>query len=475
MISVSVVNRLIKCSFVCVVVALSAGYGPGLDAATQTNSEPQREQLLNGLKVLIWPRTGDQEVLIKLRIHSGASFDLAGKSGEMALLGDVLFPDPATREYFTDQMQGRLNVTTDYDSITVTMQGKASEFERIIEILRNGLVNTQLSPEIVTSVREARIKIVKETSVSPAMLADRAIAARLFGDFPYGLPSAGSVESIGRVDRADLMLARDRFLNPNNSTLAIIGGVQPNRTMRTLRQLLGIWRKSEKVVPATFRQPSSPDARTLIINAPGDESVEVRLATRGLARADRDLAGAMVLANVARQRWGNQVPDLGRNPMFVRHEARLLPGIFVMGATVKNGQVARTFAAAREVLKSLASVPVTPSELEQARNEALVITSKAMSNPDGLADAWLDLDTYKLDSISGLMLALQKLSPADVQRTAKLLFERAPIASVTVGNSEQVKVELERETEVELLGAVKSEAEPAKPAATAKPSPTRPD
>jgi zinc protease len=175
--------------------------------------------------MLIWHRPGEEDVLIKLRIHSGAAFDLAGKSGEMALLGDILFPDPATREYFTDQMQGRLNVTTDYDSMTVTMQGKAAEFERIVEILRNGLVSTQLTPEIVTSVREGRIKIVKETSISSSILADRAIATRLFGDFPYGQPYSGSTESIARVERADLMLARDRFLNPNNATLVVSGGI----------------------------------------------------------------------------------------------------------------------------------------------------------------------------------------------------------------------------------------------------------
>jgi Predicted Zn-dependent peptidases len=133
-------------------------------AFAQATPEPQREQLLNGLRILIWPRSGDQDVLLKLRIHSGAAFDLAGKSGEMALLGDILFPDPATREYFTEEMQVRLNITTNYDSITITMQGRASEFERIVEILRTALVTTQLTPESVAKVRDGRIKVVRATS-----------------------------------------------------------------------------------------------------------------------------------------------------------------------------------------------------------------------------------------------------------------------------------------------------------------------
>src|SRR6185295_10506508 len=124
----------------------------------QVPAEPERARLLNGLRVLIWSRPGDQDVLLKLRVHSGAAFDLAGKGGSMALLGDILFPDPTAREYLTE-MQVRLNVTTDYDSLTITLQGRAHEFERIVEILRTALVTTQLTPENLAKVREGRIKV----------------------------------------------------------------------------------------------------------------------------------------------------------------------------------------------------------------------------------------------------------------------------------------------------------------------------
>lgn len=427
----------------------------GTKLRAQSTREPQSEVLLNGLRVLIWPRPGEADVLLKLRIHSGAAFDLANKSGEMTLLGDLLFPDPATREYFTEEMQGRLEVITDYDSMTVVMKGKAGEFEKIIEILRNALLATQLTPEIVASVRDARIKIVKDTSVSPALLADRAIASRLFGDFPYGQFYTGSIESLGRVDRADLMLARDRFLNPNNATLAIAGGVQSTRVLRTLRQLLGSWRKSEQVVPATFKQALPADARTLIINAPSDQSADIRLAVRGLTRSDRDMAAASILAGVARQRWEKLVPELARNPVFVRNDARLLPGLFVMGATVHNSLATRTVVTAREVLKSLMATAPSASELEQARSEVLLPVNKTLAQPDGLADAWLDIDTYKLTPVTEQMLVFQNVSAADVQRVATRLFNEAPVASVAIGNSEQLKAALAPDVRVELLGEAK--------------------
>src|SRR5215211_6732134 len=81
----------------------------------QTPREPEREQLLNGLRLLIWSQPNSPDLVVKLRLNSGAAFDLAGKSGQMALLGDLLFPDPATIDYFTDEMGGKLNVSVTYD------------------------------------------------------------------------------------------------------------------------------------------------------------------------------------------------------------------------------------------------------------------------------------------------------------------------------------------------------------------------
>jgi zinc protease len=431
----------------------------------QAPMEPERSRLLNGLRVLIWPRSGDQDVLLKLRVHSGAAFDLAGKAGSMALLGDILFPDPATREYFTEEMQGRLNVTTDYDSMTITMKGRAREFERIVEILRTALVTTQLTPENVAKIRDGRIKVVKETSISPALLADRAIGTRLFGDFPYGRPYGGSIESLERVDRADLMLARERFLNPNNSTLVVIGGIQPNRAMRALRQLLGVWRKSERLVPATFRESAAPDPRILIINAPADQSVEVRLALRGFGRQDADAPAATLLAAVARQRWEKLLPELARSPVFVRNDALALPGMFVMGASVDNLLAGKTLGTAREVLQSLASSPVSLVELQQAKSQEAALNSNELAMPDGVADAWLDVDTYGLPSVAEQLRALNAVSPSDIQRVATRILHGGAFASIVVGNADVVKTQIERYGKVEVMGeiepGIKPKAEPA--------------
>jgi predicted Zn-dependent peptidase len=255
------------------------------------------------------------------------------------------------------------------------------------------------------------------------------------------------------------MLARDRFLSPNNATLTIIGGVQANRAMRALRQLLGVWRKSEQLVPATFKQPGIPDPRTLIVNAPSDQSAEVRLAVRGLSRQDADASAAAVLAGVAQQRWTKLIPELARSPIYVRHNALALPGIFVMAASVDTVLAGKTLSSAKEVLRTLASSPVTAAELEQAKNELLTLAGNQLAKPDGVADAWLDGDTYALPSVAERMRALSSVTAADIQRVATRLIRDGAVASVVLGNSEVVKAQIERYGKVEIMGEIAPKGE----------------
>src|SRR5256885_4015897 len=122
-------GRLI--SFALIFLALALGVPR--DTHAQNAPEPERQQLLNGLRVVLWPKPGEANVILKLRLHSGAAFDPATKAGTMALLGDILFPDPATREYFAEELGGRLEVKTEYDAVHIPLIRRADRFERILE------------------------------------------------------------------------------------------------------------------------------------------------------------------------------------------------------------------------------------------------------------------------------------------------------------------------------------------------------
>jgi zinc protease len=439
--------------------------------------EPRREQLLNGLRVLLSRRPGDAKVWMHLRIHSGAAFDLANKEGTTALLSDLLFPDPTTRQYVSEELGGGLEVRTTYDAVDITLGGNAAEFDRIAELLRNALLQMRLAPDDVQRVKDARLKSLDASALTAAQIADRAARARLFGPHPYARPVEGTAESLKRVERGDLMFARDRFFNPNNSTLAIVGGFDPSHAMIAVRQFFGPWRKSETIQPATFRQPEAPDARTLVVAAPGTDKAEVRVAARGLSRSDKDSAAASLLAFVAGDRWAARMKDAGvpdAAAVSVAHESNALSGIFLLRARVPASRAAVAVESARDALKSLAAQPITPAEAERAR--------RAASNGDEIirpldppyVKVWLDSITYGYDASSGAR-AFDSLTSADLQRVAARLFGDALLATAVAGDPAQLRAALANVAGgVELAGAKPAAAQttPAPPPSPAlRPAP----
>jgi predicted Zn-dependent peptidase len=456
------VRRGLPSKALTALILLCAGW---FAAAAQTPPEPRREQLLNGLRILLASRPTDQNVLIKLRVHSGAAFDFADKEGLMATLGEAMFDQP-TREYVTEELGGRIEVKTGYDTLDITLGGRASDFERLLELARNAVTNTQLTPEAIERVRTARLKSLRESAASPAAAADAAVAARLFGTYPYGRTTTGTPESVARFVRADFILMRDRFLNPDNTTLVIIGGFDSRRVMRTLRESFGGWRKSDRIIPATFRLPDPPDERTLIVGREGARGVELRLAVRGLARTDRDSPTAQVVAALVRDRWLAALPELKERAAFARHEAFHESGIFRMGATLRTpAEAADALKAARLVLSGLATNAPTVAELENAKRAASVSFTQATSNDEMFANAWLDEHTYKTvaATASELARAANSVTPAEAQRVAARLFLHTPTATIAVGDAVSLRTELARVGAVEVFGE-----------AAAKPSKTGP-
>jgi predicted Zn-dependent peptidase len=436
-------------------------------APARAQAEPRREQLLNGLRVLLVSRPADQNVLVKLRVHSGAAFDLAGKEGLTLALSELMF-DQQTRDYVTEELGGRLDVSVGYDTLDVTLAGRASDFERLLELARNAVMNTQLTPEAVERVRASRLKALSAPAGAEA--ADRAAAARLFGTYPYGRTLGGSPESLARIERPDFLQMRDRFLNPDNTTVVIVGGFDTRRVMRTMRESFGVWRKSDRAVPATFRLPDPPDERTLVVERAGASGVELRLALRGLARTDRDSPSAHVLAALVHGRWLAALPELKGRTAFARHEAYREAGIFRMGATLATpAEAARALEAARAVLRDLSSNAPSQLELDAAKRVAAVTLGAGAQGDEALAVAWLDEHTYKTAAASARELArsAEALAPAEAQRVASRLFLHTPVATVALGDAAQLRAELARVGAVEVFGEAA-----AKPAPT--PTPAKP-
>jgi hypothetical protein len=188
----------------------------------------------------------------------------------------------------------------------------------------------------------------------------------------------------------------------------------------------------------------------------------MRLAARGVSRADTDYHIAMVLARVAQHRWEAMSPELSKQPVFARSDAYVLPGAFVMGAAVTDMTVSDSLAKAKKVIESLMTTPATAAELDRAKNELAAELSTVLTKPEAVADPWLDADTYRLSAPQDQIALVKAVTASDIQRVANRLFNKT-VVSVVAGESAPLKAALQGRYQYEVLGEIAAPAPSQKP------------
>lgn len=419
-------KRLDKITILFLFLFLAAG------AFAQSNfvSAPTREEkLLNGLKLLIWNQPNAEKVSVKIRIHSGSAFDPQNKEGTMALLSDALFPSESVKEFFREDLGGSLEVTSNFDYIQINATADSDQFLTMLESLASAVTNPQIDKENFAKIRAAKLEKVKELEKNPTYIADRTTAKRLFGDFPYGRSQTGTSESLAKIDVADLIVARERFLTSDNATLAIVGNVKPDFVYRAARRLFGSWVKSDKKIPATFRQPDAPDTKSFLIKTRVENASELRYSFRGAARNDKDFYVASVLTRILQNRLSSEKALNG----VVRRENHLLAGSVVFelpnwntGKIKMEGNQISLPGNFNSFVADLLKSDVTTSEFERAKSEFLSEYNR--QNPLELR---LDADTYKLASTKEEIQKATSVSLADVQRVLQN-WRKEPVVTTLV-------------------------------------------
>ncbi|MGD9564494.1 MAG: M16 family metallopeptidase [Pyrinomonadaceae bacterium] len=412
--------------YITLIVLTFAAISP----AQRPSATPRQEKLLNGLKVLVWHTPGAEKATVRLRIHAGSSFDPQDKEGVMQLLAESFFPNPDSRSFFRDELGGSFDLICNYDYIQINASASNDSLLTLLDTLAQALANPDLSKEATASLKTSLLERIKDAEKDGAYIADRAIAKRLFGAFPYGRPGLGTTQSVEKIDFADLRFARNRLLTADNATLAISGDIDRSLALRAARRYFGSWAKSDKRVPSTFRQPEAPDAAVVKVEMPGLANSEVRYAIRGESRASKDFAAAEIFARVLNARLSERVSAASGSNASVTHDAHILPGAFVFRYRSEPSSPLLLSADSSNAtplsFHSLLGRPITEAEFAAARDQVL-----AGLGSRNVMDQWLDVDTFRITSVADDTKAFQNTTLADVNSLSTRL-TREPLAAAVV-------------------------------------------
>jgi predicted Zn-dependent peptidase len=380
----------------------------------------------------MWSDESAPKVDVKLRIHAGSSFDPQEKEGVMKLLSEAIFPNEEVREFFRDELQGSLEVTSNYDYIQISASSKPEHYLTMLETLANAVTNPVIDKATTEAVKTKLAAKLESNEKDASHVADLAVRKRLLETFPYGRPLNGSSASLKRIDFADLKFAYDRLFGADNATITISGNFPTNVGYRAVRRYFGAWLKSDKKAPSTFRQPDPPPAGMQIVQSPEPGVTEMRYAVRGVARNDRDHVAASILASILEQRIKAKAPADQRANVFVRNYSNVLPGVLVLGISKIRSDLTAAITSEKprsegtDLLAGALGDRLTDAEFNAAK-AAVLGEYRKLDAPT----LWLDADTFRLQSVKADQDAFANVTLADVQRFADRV-KQQPVASVLV-------------------------------------------
>jgi len=382
----------------------------------------------NGLRVVAREDHSFPVVAINLVVRGGAAIEPESQAGISHLLEHMLFKGTASRgrgelQRDIESMGGVVNggATRDYTRVYATVGSRF--LPEALELLADAAASpaldaVELGRERLVVMDEARL--VQDDPL--AMLWDAAFGAA-FRTHPYRRPMGGTTESLGSLERADLVAWHRTTFTPANMSLVLVGDFDPQRALLLVSETFGKQAAGLRPVACPASEPFPP-ATTLVRHLKGDQEwFMLAFPAPGADTWDEVpamdlLAGLLGTGYACRlsPEWQQAHGLHGLRVQYLTHRRRSLLGI---AAACPPGQWRQGAQAIHAEISRLVREPIPGAELERAKG--ILAGHFALAN-ESFADQADTLGFY--EAIGSYTWAaeytdkLNRLTPAQIQRLA---------------------------------------------------------
>ena len=205
--------------------------------------EVQKFELSNGLRLLVRQDARLPLVAIGAVFRSGLLAETPQTNGITRLMAKVLLKGTKTRtaEQIANQIEavgGSISSEAGNNSFAVSLDITKPDVKLGVELLSDVLLNATMPEEAIAREKEVQIAVIKQDEEQLTTVARNILRQALFTQHPYALRANGSVDSIQRLTRKDLLEFRDRYVVAKNGVIFVFGDVKAAEVKQLFEQAL---------------------------------------------------------------------------------------------------------------------------------------------------------------------------------------------------------------------------------------------
>lgn len=237
----------------------------------------QRATLTNGLKLVVAERHEVPLVNFWMTSDAGYAADQFAAPGTASMTTGMLDDGTKTRNalQISDQLDAlgaELGAGSNLDQSFVTLSALKAKLDDSLEIYADVILHPSFPQDDFAKEQKQRIAGIQREQNTPTSMALRVMPALLYGEgHAYGnsLTGTGTVSSVSKMTREDLVKFHDVWFRPNNTTLIIVGDTTIAEVKPKLEKLFANW-KSGKIPEKNIKTVTlAPQATVYIMDKPG--------------------------------------------------------------------------------------------------------------------------------------------------------------------------------------------------------------
>jgi len=391
----------------------------------------ERHVLSNGLRVLLRRDATVPMVWLDLVFHGGVYADppdLSGLSNLTArvwLKGSRQFPYK-TLLSLTERRGIDLEPFSGRQSFGWRMNVLSRDLDQALAVCADLVRDPLFEDGIFADERRQMLTRIQSRNDQMSEVADQMIYAALFQDHPASRIALGTIESVGRITRADAVEFYRRQAVPSAAVLSVFGDFDPHTILEKLESLFGAWQGQTESSQDTPEVKPLSEPVVLTHHMDKEQAmVAFGFQAQGIAHPDRaglEMLGAILgspfngrlFAHIREQQ--GLAYTLGGGLVSFKTTGAMM--FFIKTQPEKAEQVRQAVSAQIEDLRTNS---VAETELNEIRAWLIGGQERALETNDGLAF------TAALDELYGLGYRfyqdyadrLKRVTPADIQRLAQ--------------------------------------------------------
>lgn len=389
---------------------------------------------------------------ITARIRTGAIYEPQEKAGLANLTGFVMrsggtvsMPADKMNEEL-EFMAASVETAIDRESGNANLSTLKKDIDKSLKIFADVLMNPAFPEDKIRMRKDEVIESIRRENDNPAQIAQREFRKIMYDSkHPYSRKVEGTLESIEKITRDDMIAFHKKYFRPNNIILGISGDFNKDEIIKKLNTVFAGWKKEE----IQFPEVPKVDRRfeKAVFYAYKDiNQANVIMGHLGIHRKSPDYFPVMIMNFIlGGGSFTARIPGRIRSDEGLAYSAYSAfqtsrdIGMFFVSCQTKLESTNRAISIALEETEKIRKSPIDKEELTQAKETFMNQFVFRFTTGASIVGQKVDIEYEELplNYLETYIANVQAVTQEDVQRVARKYLHPDEIKILVVGDNEK--------------------------------------